>query len=340
MRHAIPKDALAAIPYLNVSAIGSFTVWAQPLWDGQKFRQWFFDGSQMVEAQMPGWIEGMYFAEAKANPTDAYILFVDALVRFASAPGTSHWYAGIVDDVRNICAALWRSQFLANEVPTQHVLMDLVACEYEFILGLCRSLFDCLQEAISTLWSHVMLTDPREQARKRALPKSFAAMCLHGEEPLEPDALVTKYAIPIELATAYHQAAVPFAALRRERDDITHRGHRAPTVFLSPHGPGIDVSPTVHIVHWEPEELLPNNIGSFCSFLAKIVYLTLDLCDKVTLAYFAKIAIPEPMVRTPFKIFYRSPVSAVLNQIDVVRNGAAWPTFDLAVTGTSIQHAH
>jgi hypothetical protein len=105
----IPREALSAIPYLNVDAIHSFTVWTLPLWDGTRFHQWTFDGRQMVELAIVDWIDGLYFADQKASGSDSYFAFLDALVRFAPAPGTSHWFAGILHDIRNIAAALWRN---------------------------------------------------------------------------------------------------------------------------------------------------------------------------------------------------------------------------------------
>jgi hypothetical protein len=56
----------------------------------------------------------------------------------------------------------------------------MAATEVEYILSVCRSVFDLLQELLAKLRSTITLVDPTK--RKKALKKTFSDMTLHANE--------------------------------------------------------------------------------------------------------------------------------------------------------------
>jgi hypothetical protein len=56
----------------------------------------------------------------------------------------------------------------------------MAATEVEYILSVCGSVFDLLQELLAKLRSTITLVDPTK--RQKALKKTFSDMTLHANE--------------------------------------------------------------------------------------------------------------------------------------------------------------
>jgi hypothetical protein len=98
-----------------------------------------------------------------------------------------------------------------------------------WVLDVCRSVFDLLQEIVQGLWEDIYLLDP--EVSKKALKKSFADMTVHGDTLRTAEQIAERFRVPLALADCYAGNAPMFLKIRQFRDDLVHRGHRVQTIF-------------------------------------------------------------------------------------------------------------
>lgn len=235
---SLPETEFARIPFLRVDALHGRVVPLSAWWDGSGWHTWVVQGERLVELKPVGAVKTSYFAKEPAGRTDLFIPFHSYIWKHASWPDVMAWAGTIVSDVHNLAASLgkidvlWTGRILAGDQ-----LDGFVKTELEYVLVVCRSLLDHLQEVSRAMWTRVRLLDDAAQKRKRELPSSFRAMVLENNQFMNAARIGQRHAIPLPLAEFYEQAGQFLELVRRWRDGIVHHGRDATdAIFIAPRG--------------------------------------------------------------------------------------------------------
>jgi hypothetical protein len=220
--------------------VGDRTVNLMPLWDGSQWSLWIPTGTGLFEMHPVDTSVIDYVAKTAARPTDLWIPFVDLMWQRASWPEICHHISAIRDDFHNMATSVAKIRhfFATRARIPRDALSYFVATELEYILTLCRSVFDLLHEAISIIWNErvLLLDEKAEQKRKRhQLTPKLSKLVLRTQIEIESD-----YGLPPILAEQYAKLASFFLGLRSTRDNIVHHGHSSPTIFVTQKGFCID----------------------------------------------------------------------------------------------------
>jgi len=94
--------------------------------------------------------EALYFAREPELKTDIYSSFLTFMAQRANFVGLEKPFSGISDDFFNLSASLAKLDLIFEAGP-QNGSHRMAATEVEYLLLVCRSVFDLLQEIISKL---------------------------------------------------------------------------------------------------------------------------------------------------------------------------------------------
>ena len=100
--------------------------------------------------------------------------------------------------------------------------MRFVQTEIEYIVFVCRSLFDLIQEMMATIWKEVTIRD--ESVNKQPLPESFAKIVAKGDVLRTSQDISATYGLSIIISDWYERSGKLFLALRELRNRVTHSG--------------------------------------------------------------------------------------------------------------------
>ncbi len=222
------QDELSKVPWLALDPHNDRYLSLAPLWDGHGWRLWLpVPGHGLIETKPVGLAEGAYVATEPAAPADLNFPFVEFIWKRANWPNVHHWLTAIEQDVHQIAASLGKIDFfwaMRDRIPDQQGLARFVASEVEYLLMICRSVLDELQEVLRNIWEHIRLLDKMEQRRKGPLPPSFAKMVIHDQKLMSAQDIRTRRRIPLPLASAYEAAGAFVHVLRTLRDGVVHGG--------------------------------------------------------------------------------------------------------------------
>jgi hypothetical protein len=183
-----------------------------------------------------------------------------------------------------------------------HGASRLAATEVEYVLMLCRSIFDLLQEIVRAIWDTTMhLSGPNGEidatAKKQQLKKRFSDVALCANEVRPAEDLMNSTGLPLQIAKCYVCHAPMLLKIRRFRDDIVHRGHEVQTIFRGETeflirrrlGPfNLDV--------WRSEEMAENELGPLLPVLGLLIHGTLAACEDFADTLGTYIRFPPPVV--------------------------------------------
>jgi hypothetical protein len=324
-------EELKKIPYIDSVAIQGRTVQLMPLWDGTHWRMWFDTGSGLIEGKVLDTIEGDYVAKSAARETDLFIPFVHIMWQYASFPEVVGFISAISDDFHNMGTSIaklrhfwkFRGQ-IGNGNETR-----FASTELEYLVALCRTVFDLLQEIFSLLWSNsVRLTSPGAEAFRKGhpLPKTFSKMVLDQKErPRTADEIVSKFRIPPPLAQQYADAASFFAQLRRVRDRVIHSGGNFRGIFGTERGfcANPKAVPFNDFAGWKAEHRYNENISTILPWLADLVLRTIETCNGLV-GTFAQIIVLRPAIAPNYFVFVRGPHNDALASLLHVASGKSY----------------
>lgn len=325
---------LQKIPHLDCSDLRERAVIMMPVWDGTRWSHWVPTDKGWLEMHPSDTVLGDYLAKSAARPSDLWVPFIDLMWQQASWPDVCHHISAISDDFHNMstAAAKIRHFYDTRDLLKHGVAASFVETEIEYILTLCRGVFDLLQEALSVLWNnHILLVDENgEQRRKhRSLPETFSKLVLKEKRSLKTqEDIEREYALPPVVAEQYAKCAPFFSRLRDARDNIVHRGHSSPIVFVTEKG--FCVSPNAKAFRgfdgWRDEHIYNVSLVSLLPWLADTILQTIYTCNNITAALAKQIAFP-PELAPGYRIFIRGYNSqALADLLSVQRGGTAWWT--------------
>ena len=137
--------------------------------------------------------EAAYFAAQPERPADqnSALLFLVQRANYADlSPGT----AAIQDDLLNISAAVAKLNLIYAQADAKNGATRMAATEVEYILLVCRSLFDFIQEMSAKLWTRIQLLDP--QVPKTQLKAKFSDMVFTSGKPRSSEEIAARSICP------------------------------------------------------------------------------------------------------------------------------------------------
>jgi hypothetical protein len=323
MSETVDASALRQIPWFNIKAIDGRRINLMPHWDGTKWNMYVFHQGTAIRMQIVEVDSGDYLSKTPQRPTDIRIPFAETMWQRASFPETTRFVTGILDDFANFSASVSKIQFFHRQRSqiNSGALALYVSTELEYILSLCRSVFDLLQELISVLWkSFVKLHNAElESTRKaRTMPSSFADIVIKNGTELVPQAEISaKWGLPEPLSQEYAQAAPLFRNLRRWRDHVVHSGGKMGPIFVDEGG--FKVLTTHRLLEWadcwSEKEITETGVGRLEPWLAKVIFGSMDTCNQLIETFARIIQLPEP-IAPGLMVFSRNPTDGALHETE------------------------
>ena len=231
---------------------------------------------------------------------------------------------GIQNDIHNLGSSLGKLNLFYNySLESKKDVRRFVSTEIEYVFGVCRSIFDLLQEIISKLWLRIELFD--NNINKNKLPPSFRRMVLQDDKLMNIDSINNRYNIPIELASFYFQYGSFFQMLRKYRDDVVHNGKDFSSIFITDKGFAINsgTQPFASFGVWNDKHMLPNNLASLRPPIAYVIKKTLTACEDFSKIIQNIIKFP-PEIVPGFRLFIRGYHNQQLLEIEDVINQCKW----------------
>jgi hypothetical protein len=318
----IKLDLLASIPFLDGSSLGERFLSSLCFFDGE-WHVWFVIGEadQQKLIKMQAWpAESCYFGVKPERSSDLHLAFIDFTGRIACFPELSRAITGLRDDILNLATSLAKVRHLhkaRDQIPNG--LSRMIVTEVEYIILVCRSIFDLLQEIIHGLWQRTKLLDA--SAQKRTLKASFARTMMSGDQVLSAEQMTRRFGLPLEIARCYERATDIFLALRTFRDNLIHNGSAVQTIFNAESGFLIAerFTPFPDLLQWRDEEREPNDLVPLYPALETLIYRTLLVCDDFTEAFQRVISFPAP-IAPQMRLFLRGDFTALL--VDALASGS------------------
>jgi len=329
---AIAFEELKKLPYVDVSALDDRTVKLMPLWDGRDWHMWFDTTVGLIEGKIVDTAESDYVAKSAAKPSDLFIPFVHMMWQQASWGEICPLIVAISEDFHNMGSSVaklkhfheFRKQ-IGNRGAHRFALTEL-----EYLVTLCRTTFDLLQEMIASIWkTRVQLLNEAAETFRRAhsLPRTFSRMVLHEKErPRSAAEIAAEFGLPAPLAEQYGRIAPFFSELRRIRDKIVHGGSGFGMIFDTERGFCVDpeMPPFNTFENWRPEHYYNDKIASVLPWVADTILKTIDACNSLVSAFGSVVKLPPP-IAPGYIVFVRGYHNeAFAELLSIHSGGSAW----------------
>lgn len=244
--------------------------------DNGKFHAWLPRGNEIIDMKVIDLGEGKYFAKKAERGDDIFFDFFHFLYQRCTLTKVFSLLDYIENDMRNLAASLRKFEIF-HESQNEEDAHWLATSELEYVLVVCRGMYDHFQFIAKIIWDSVQLNDAA--IRKNSLRDTFSKMVLQGEQIMAADDLVLKYGLTEGLARFYSDEAVFFEKLRRLRDDIVHNGGTPSYIYVTEKGFAVDrgnKSFSLFEEVWTPECFSPNDkLASLKPVVAYIISETL-----------------------------------------------------------------
>lgn len=298
------KANLSVIPFIDLSRIEGRFISSLVFHDGTDWRSWIKVGEGLVEIRM--WpAESYYFGTSPELQSDFTFHFLNFVSQNSCFLPLQKAVTGIRDDLFNITASIAKIRhFESCQAGIGQGVTRMVVTELEYLLSLCRSIFDLLQEVVAKTWETIQPANPSWRIKK--LRGSFREMVMSNNEPMTAQEISEKFSIPMELANFYFRSADFFLSLRRFRDKIIHNGSSIQTIFATEDGFYIQRSfnPFASIDLWREEERKPNDLVPLLPALGFLVRGTLSACNDYSSTIESIRSFPPP-VAPGFQLYMR-----------------------------------
>lgn len=323
---------LAIVPYLDTSALDDRTVKLMPFWDGDNWHWWIDLATHLLPIKIVDTSEVDYVAKTPAKSTDVLIPFVHIMWQQASWKEICPQIIAISEDFHNMGTSIAKLRHIhefrakiGSKGSHRFALTEL-----EYLVTLCRTTFDLLQEMIATIWKIKirLIDETAEQFRlSHSLPKTFSKMVLDEKEtPRTAAQIKSRFGLPDALAEQYEQAAPFFSKLRQIRDRIIHGGSGFGLIFDTERGFCVDPKskPFDEFGHWLPEHYYNENIVSVLPWIANTINGTIGTCNNLVRALASCIKLPPPLA-PGYAIFIRGYHNdALVGLLSVLDGGSVW----------------
>jgi hypothetical protein len=293
----ISLEQLTAIPYLDLKGwTPSRDIQSLNFYVNNEWHCWFAADGQLHKMNLLP-VESDFFGDKPARPTDQIFPFLNLNAQRASFPEMRLASRGIWNDFQDLGTSLAKINLFYELWKERQIDAErFVQTEVEFIVMVCRGVFDLLQEMIRAHWKRIELFD--KSRKKKNLPKSFADVVLHGNTPQTGERIASRYGLPDAFATWYTSQTDVFVVLRKLRNDLNHGGSRAvTTVFSTDRGFAIHRKdkPWCELYDWPQEVELPNDLVPIRPALCSMIYRTIESTSSFANVFENTIQLPKPL---------------------------------------------
>lgn len=320
----VKTSELNKIPFIDSEHVAGRVLTTLTFFENGEWQMWFALPSGLIQQMKGEPAEADYFARLPEKDTDVYLDFLNLMTQRASYPDVMKAIDGIRNDVHNLGASLGKLELFYHASKDRPLdVRRFVSTEIEYIFGVCRSLFDLLQEVIAALWHRTDLLD--KTLKKKQLPKRFTRMVVKDKEELSVEAIETLWSIPTALASFYHRHRPFFEILRHYRNDVVHSGRDFKSIFVTEKGFAVraDVEPFASFGVWNDEHMLPNRLASLRPVVAHVITETLRACEDFAQSIQKVITFP-PELAPGFKLFLRGFHNSHLMDMKAVLSNCEW----------------
>lgn len=322
-----PQD----LPYLNLDNLAGRPIPLHTFHDGNRWHMWMpMENGLLQPLRMHDSIEGIYLSARPVHVHDSYFYFVNFIYKHIDIKQADAFVSALTSDVFNLGASLRKLDLLRADESCRGK-SRLVTTELEYLLILCRSMFDLLQEISKRIWETIQLTD--KSKTKHNLPSSFRKVVLNNNKVRSPQQIQERFGLSPQLATWYSECAYFFCKLKKLRDAIAHTPIQNPVIYVDEKGFSIGVKssplPFREIIQWPEEILEPNGIAPLNYLIACFVNETLKACEEFTFAIQSEIQFPSDF-SPDFSFFMRSPNMASLLGLSRVLTTDPWAEFTIS----------
>ncbi|RHX78783.1 hypothetical protein [Leptospira yasudae] len=321
-------EELKKIPYIDSNSLSNRIVPSLSFYEEEQWHIYFPSDNDLIKMKGAIIAEGMYFARKPESNSDLYLKFLDFLGQRVLTENLIYPIRGIEDDIMNIGASLRKFQILYeySKVNAKDRSIDvsrMVVTELEYIILVCKSVFDLLQEIISKIWISVTMTDSK--VKKIKLPKNFSKMVLDGDILLSAYAIEKKYNIPKLLADYYERQGHFFSMLRKSRVNITHFGSTVNPILITDRGFALvdTLKPFKDFNVWTESHKLPNGLASLRVSVAYIILKVLSACEDFTDTIQQVISFPSE-ISPGFHLFMKTYHGAEYLKLEKIVSECLW----------------
>lgn len=312
-------EELKKLPHLNAAAFDGRVIQLLPVWNGEQWKFWIpGPAGRLAEIQIVDAAKSLYLTKVKpAAESDASIYLLEFIWQRLTFRELVGLIAAMEDDFHLLAtsAAKLEHFHLSRGTIDEGLLASFVRSEIEYVLIVCRSVFDLFQEIVSRFWNnHVrLLIDAEDSTKNRnKLPPTFSKIVFHQGRQQTADEIVAKYALPTAVARQYVTHTPFFESLRVARDRIIHGSASVGTIFVT--DMGFAVSPTskpFDAYPWQQKHYYNENIVSLTPWVAHIVLTTIQSLTQMIAALSSTIQFPEELAPT-YRVLLRDPSNSAL----------------------------
>ena len=317
----VPAEELQTIPFLAKPISEHRVVPTLQFYVSGEWHCWLPVGPTLHKMKM--WpVEANYFSDRAEKETDQLFPLLDFMAQRALFPETGVFFNGIRNDFQNLAAALAKLRAFFEMKGGKYELHRFVQTETEYIIFVCRSLFDLLQELISVYWSRIDFSG----RMTRNLPKSFADVIREGENERPVSVIQRKYGLPEPMAQWYSSYAGFFLKLRAMRDRIVHSGADAvEMVFITEDGFAISKEPRpfCELYEWPAGREIENGLVPFRPVLCSMVQRAVNACNDFAGMIQALVRFP-PEIAPGLHLYSRGHYDTELSEVPSVIAAGAW----------------
>ena len=150
----IEKSEFAKIPFIDSENIGGRVLTTLTFFEEGEWQIWLPSPKGLIKIKgCPA--EANYFARIPEKDTDISLYFLNFMTQRACWTEAMPFVYGILNDIHNLGASLGKLDLFHRSFGDKNLdVTRFASTEIEYIFGVCRSLFDLLQETIATLWQN------------------------------------------------------------------------------------------------------------------------------------------------------------------------------------------
>ncbi len=323
MTEAVSLEMLKEIPFLDQHAfwkdgvIVSLDFFVKGEW-----HLWIATGDQLHKIK--GWPhDASYFGDAKDRVTDQCFPIFDLLSQRLLTTTMLRQFSGMGNDFQCLGASLGKLRPFFDAHRLKEETRRFVQTELEYVVMVCRGVFDLLQEIVAAVWDRIMI---HGQARKRHLPHSFADVVLKSNQRRTAAEIANDFVLPMPFAEWYEQQGPFFELLRDFRNRMAHGGSISLEMlfctdrgFAMQRGP----SPYCRLYQWPESVELPNRLVPLRPVFCSLIKQTLNACDSFTNVLSSCITLPGELF-PGLRYYSRGLHDTELSQLDLVLEKSLW----------------
>lgn len=315
-----------SLPYLDLQALGGRPVPVHSYFDGDDWHLWVraSEPGLLQPLQTAGVVEGEYLAAVPVAPSDLHSLFFEFFDKRTALPNAQPFLTALRNDLFNIAASLAKLQLIADA--KRERAWRLALTEVEYLVIVCRSVFDLIQEVVHRFWKAIRLVGGKV---KEDIPQTFAKVVLHGGTPRTAHEIRDYFGLSDALSHWYEVHTAFFICLRQSRDFIIHSPRADDIIFETDSGFQVSSRDGMfsQCVRWHSAALGPNALGPLNFALSEWVTSTLKAIETLPTAIAAQIT-PLPDYAPATRLYLRSPDLGAFLSVKRIVTDDPWGRFN------------